>query len=251
MLARAKDPPVPASDRALLDARDLWFSYHHGSPVLHGVDLRVGPGEIAMILGRSGSGKTTLIKIIKGLLRPDRGTVRFDAPENGRAPAAKIAYIPQTLGLVRNTTALENTLTGALSRTSLGRSMVKSFSRETVEEAKQTLAGLGLAAKVHERVFELSGGERQRVAIARALMQHPSLILADEFVSQLDHVTAEEILELMHRIADSGVGMLITTHEIDVVMNHADRVLIMQGGRVVHDQPPSLLSPEGLVNLLR
>ena len=73
-------------------------------------------------------------------------------------------------------------------------------------------------------------------------MQHPKLILADEFVSQLDHVTAEEILESMHAIVGTGVGMLVTTHEIDVVMNHADRVLIMQGGRIVHDAAPSLLS---------
>ena len=204
-----------------------------------------------MVLGRSGSGKSTLIKIIKGLLRPDRGTIGFRAPDNGGPSTARIAYIPQTLGLVRNTTALENTLTGALSRTPFARSIVKSFPSEVTDEAEQTLAGLGLAAKIHERVFDLSGGERQRVAIARALMQHPQLILADEFVSQLDHVTAEEILESMHGIVGTGVGMLVTTHEIDVVLNHADRVLIMQGGRIVHDQPPALLSPEALIELLR
>jgi phosphonate transport system ATP-binding protein len=252
MLARADDKASAlASDRPLLDVRDLWFSYTRRSPVLQGVDLSVEAGQIAMVLGRSGSGKTTLIKIIKGLLRPDRGSMVFHAPDNGTSSAARIAYIPQTLGLVRNTTALENTLTGALSRTPFARSIVKSFPREITDEAEQTLAGLGLGPKIHDRVFDLSGGQRQRVAIARALMQHPRLILADEFVSQLDHVTAEETLESMHEIAGTGVGMLVTTHEIDVVMNHADRVLIMQGGRVVHDQSPTLLSPDGLVELLR
>jgi ABC-type phosphate/phosphonate transport system ATPase subunit len=250
MLARAGSLQIETSERTLLDARDLWFSYSRRAPVLQGVDLSVQAGEIAMILGRSGSGKTTLIKIIKGLLRPDRGTVHLLVPENGRAPAAKIAYIPQSLGLVRNTTALENTLTGALARTPLARSMVKSFPGDTVDEARQTLISLGLGDKIEKPVFELSGGQRQRVAIARALMQHPRLILADEFVSQLDHVTAEEILGLMHEIAGTGVGMLITTHEIDVVMNHADRLLIMQGGRIVHDKPPALVSAEDLVALL-
>ena len=251
MLVQADGSPTLISERPLLEVRDLWFSYDRRLPVLQGVDLSVNAGQIAMILGRSGSGKTTLIKVIKGLIRPDRGTMGFHAAENGAPPAARIAYIPQTLGLVRNTTALENTLTGALSRTPFARSIVKSFPSEITDEAEQTLTGLGLGAKINERVFDLSGGERQRVAIARALMQHPRLILADEFVSQLDHVTAEEILESMHEIVATGVGMLVTTHEIDVVLNHADRVLIMQGGRIVHDQPPSLLSPEGLIELLR
>jgi phosphonate transport system ATP-binding protein len=152
---------------------------------------------------------------------------------------------------VRNTTALENALTGALTRTPVARSIIKSFSSEITREARETLAGLGLAAKMDKRVFDLSGGERQRVAIARALMQHPRLILADEFVSHLDHVTTEEILASTHAIAQTGVGMLISTHEIDVVMNHADRVLVMQDGRIIHDKPPSLLSPVGLIDLLR
>jgi phosphonate transport system ATP-binding protein len=251
MLAQAEEAPAPAPGSALLEARDLWFSYDRRSPVIRGVDLAVRGGEIAMVLGRSGSGKTTLIKIIKGLLRPERGSVRCYAPQNGTSPAARIAYIPQTLGLVRNTTALENALTGALTRTPVARSMIKSFSSGIRDEARETLAGLGLAAKTDKRVFELSGGERQRVAIARALMQHPRLILADEFVSQLDHVTAEEILNSMHRIAAAGVGLLVTTHEIDIVMNHADRVLVMQDGCIIHDQPPSSLSPDRLIRLLR
>lgn len=252
MLARADErDPARASGSPLLDVRDLWFSYDRRSPVLQGVDLSVDAGQIAMVLGRSGSGKTTLIKIIKGLLRPDRGSVWFRSPDNGTSSVTRIAYIPQTLGLVRNTTALENALTGALTRTPLARSIVKSFPNEITDEAEQTLAGLGLSAKMHERVFDLSGGERQRVAIARALMQHPRLILADEFVSQLDHVTAEEILESMHKVVGTGVGMLVTTHEIDVVMNHADRVLIMQSGRIIHDEAPSLLSADGLIELLR
>jgi phosphonate transport system ATP-binding protein len=252
MLVRTDEmtPNITSGDR-LLEVRDLWFSYDRRSPVLCGIDLTIQTGEIAMVLGRSGSGKTTLIKIIKGLLRPDRGSARWCVHQNGVSPAARVAYIPQTLGLVRNTTALENTLTGALTRTPIARSMIKSFSREITEEARETLTGLGLSAKINKRVFDLSGGERQRVAIARALMQHPGLILADEFVSQLDHVTAEEILDSMHQIARRGVGMLITTHEIDVVMNHAHRVLVMQDGRIIHDQPPSLLSPDGLIDLLR
>jgi phosphonate transport system ATP-binding protein len=219
--------------------------------VLRGVNVAVERSQIVMVLGRSGSGKTTLLRVLKGLLRADRGSISFQAARIGSSIAGRIAYIPQTMGLVRNSTALENSLTGALTRTPFARSVVRSFPGEIVEEAMHTLADLGLARKANEPVFNLSGGERQRVAIARALMQKPELILADEFVSQLDHVTAREILQLVHSVAKQGVGMLVTTHEIDVVIGHADRVLIMRDGRIVHDGVSSQLSAGDLVKLMK
>jgi phosphonate transport system ATP-binding protein len=252
MLAQADDsPPAGTTGGSLLDARDIWFSYGQRWPVLQGISVSVERGQIVMVLGRSGSGKTTLLRVLKGLLAPDRGSVSFRAGQNGKSPAGRIAYIPQTLGLVRNLTALENALTGALTRAPFARSLVRSFPREIMDETKQTLADLGLAHKINEPAFNLSGGERQRVAIARALMQKPELILADEFLSQLDHVTAREILDLVHTVAGGGVGMLVTTHEIDVVINHADRILIMREGRIVHDEPSSRLSAGALVSLMK
>jgi phosphonate transport system ATP-binding protein len=251
MLAEGERPSAAAQGGVLLEAKGVSFAYQQHAPVLTDIDITIRAGEIAMILGRSGCGKTTLLKVLKGLLRPQRGSVRFETTADGAPPASHTAYIPQTLGLVRNTSALENALTGTLARTSLGRSMIRSFPREAVEEAKETLSGLGLGAKIDKRVFDLSGGERQRVAIARALMQHPRLILADEFVSQLDHATAEEILESMRDIARGGVGMLVTTHEVDVVMNHSDRVLVIRDGRVIHDEPAQDLTQAGLIQLLR
>jgi ABC-type phosphate/phosphonate transport system ATPase subunit len=125
------------------------------------------------------------------------------------------------------------------------------FPRPTVSLAKETLAGLGLGDKLHERVHNLSGGERQRVAIARALMQRPDVILADEFVSQLDPVTTDHILEMMRGIASDGVSLLITTHEIDVVVNHADQLLIMRGGTTTYDGRPTDISRAAMVELLR
>ena len=236
----------------LLKASDLWFAYNRRTPVLSGVDMTVAAGRMAMVLGRSGSGKTTLLKVLKGLLRPQRGTVTLHLPPNGaRRPAGRIAYIPQTLGLVRSMTALENTLTGALSRVGTVRSVARAFPREVLEEARETLAGLGIAHKEREPVYNLSGGERQRVAIGRALMQRPALILADEFVSQLDHITAEEILDTMHRLAEGGVGLLVTTHEIDVVVEHADEVVVMRGGTVTHRSEGAGLTVDGLLGHLR
>ncbi len=237
-----------------LKAHDIWFSYDGKSEILRGVDLTVQRGLMTMILGRSGSGKTTLLKVLQGLLVPQRGSVQLlpAGQENGsKLGRGRVAYVPQTLGLVRNMTGLENALTGALGRVGTMRTLFRSFPKGIVEEARATLTSLGLGAKIDERVFSLSGGERQRVAIARALMQQPDLILADEFVSQLDPITAEGILEMMRGIAAEGVGFLITTHEVDVVANHADRVVVMRQGVVSHDGGAQRLTMEDMLGLLR
>lgn len=254
---RASSQPRPAErlarGQAVVEARDISFSYDRKNLVLDGVNLDVAAGEITMVLGRSGSGKTTLLKVIKGLLRPQRGTVRMHlGEEHGGRKSAAVAYVPQTLGLVRSMSALDNTLTGGLSRSGMLASLVKMFPRAVADEAKDTLASLGLAHKIHEPVYKLSGGQRQRIAIARALMQQPALILADEFVSQLDAVTATEILDLMRGIArEKGVALLVTTHETDVVEDYADRVIVMREGKVTHDAPGGHLSQAEMVELLR
>jgi phosphonate transport system ATP-binding protein len=162
-----------------------------------------------------------------------------------------VAYVPQTLGLVRNMTALENALMGALGYTGTLSSLLKLFPHDTLDEAKATLTTLGLGDKMNKKVYALSGGERQRVAIARALMQRPSVILADEFVSQLDPITAEEILGIMREVARRGVGLLITTHETDVVSNYADLLVVMQDGRVTYEGPARGVSIPAMIGLLR
>jgi phosphonate transport system ATP-binding protein len=126
------------------------------------------------------------------------------------------------------------------------------FPRALVDEAKDTLDRLGLADKAHEPAYRLSGGQRQRVAIARALMQRPALILADEFVSQLDALTATEILDLIRAVArENNVAVLVTTHETDVVEAYADRVVILREGRVVRDAPGGSLSQTEMLELMR
>ena len=245
---------APAQNGWALQARDLWYSYDGRRQVLQGVDLAIGRGLLTMLLGRSGSGKTTLLRLAKGLLRPQRGSITAlgaTLASDGQQVRDRIAYIPQNLGLVRSATALENTLVGALNRSNLLASLVKVFSADTVREARETLRSLGLGDKLDERVYSLSGGERQRVAIARALMQRPLLILADEFVSQLDPVTAAEIMDMTREIAAGGVSLLITTHEVDLVAAYGDRAVVLKDGRVVHEGTGSELPERELVELMR
>lgn len=211
--------------------------------MLRGVSLKISEGAICMILGPSGSGKTTFLKAVKGLLRPQKGSISIFGLEvsarlNGRLRGGlghRVAYIPQNLGLVRGMTVLENALTGALGRTGTFPSLVKAFSLEDVLEAKGLLDTLGIGPKTEEKVYNLSGGERQRVAIARALMQRPQLVLADEFVSQLDPVTSREMMGMVLDIVKGGVTFLITCHEMDLVSRYGDMAVFLRDGQKVYE----------------
>jgi phosphonate transport system ATP-binding protein len=231
---------VAVRDPAALSIADVWLSYVPGRPVLRGVSLEAGPGAVTMILGMSGSGKTTLLKVAKGLLIPQRGEVRVlgepvvSAQARGRLDH-RVAYIPQQLGLVRTLSALDNALTGALSRVAKLPSLLRLMPEDEVRQAREVLARLGLGAKTDDKVYALSGGERQRVAIARALMQRPRVLLADEFISDLDPLTSAEIMTIVRDVCRSGVAVVMTTHEMDVVRSHADHVVVLREGEKALD----------------
>jgi phosphonate transport system ATP-binding protein len=163
----------------------------------------------------------------------------------------RVAYIPQTLGLVRNMSVLQNSLIGSLGRVGTMPSLAQAFPGPLVEQATHTLETLGLRHKLNERAYNLSGGERQRVAIARALMQNPRMILADEFVSQLDTPRAFEIMEIVRSIASQGVTFMITTHELDLVTRFGDTAVFLKEGRKVHEGPAADVDLDSLTRLMR
>ncbi|MBI2828239.1 MAG: ATP-binding cassette domain-containing protein, partial [Acidobacteria bacterium] len=223
-----------------------------------GIDLAVTPGSICMILGPSGSGKSTLLKVIKGLVPPTAGTLSLFGervrgapdPRSGAALRRSVAWIPQNLGLVRNMTVVDNVLIGTLSHVGTLASLIGTFPAGLREEALATLESLGIRSKAEERVFNLSGGERQRVAIARALMQHPRLVLADEFVSQLDPLTTREMLEIVTSIARTGVTFLVTSHEVELVAEYGDRVVVLRDGRKIHEGAANVFTLASVMTLM-
>lgn len=238
-----------------INLEDVWVSYGgRSTPVLRGVDLQVGSGDALSIVGPSGSGKTTLLRVVLGFLRPNRGRVEVLGQEPGSKEAAalrtKIGYIPQQLGLVQNLTALENALLGSLSRLGAWRSLLAAFHEGEVERARSCLECVGLGDKADKKVYQLSGGERQRVAIARALVQQPSILLADEFLSDLDHHRAQDILEIMRAINRGGQTMVMVTHDLGLASGWGKRAVIINEGRKVAEVDTSEMKPEDLVRLL-
>ncbi len=215
----------------------LSYAYRRGRPVLRDVSLEAQSGEILAILGTSGSGKSTLLRLCRGLLACRSGSVRV-AGEPVRAGRGaldpRIAYIPQQLGLVRSLSVLDNILVGALARRgAVG--LIRLGTPELERRAERVAQSLGIGHKLREKAYTLSGGERQRVAIARALLQDAQVLLADEFISQLDPLTTGEIMRLVRQVADDGVAVVMTTHEHSIVRDHADRAIVLRDGVKVVD----------------
>jgi len=204
--------------------------------VLKDVSLRVREGAFLGIIGPSGSGKTTLLKVLAGFLKPKRGALSvLGQPVHGmrRALRRRLGYIPQQLGLVRGMSALDNVLMGSLGRVGSVRSLLGLMPAEERVAALEWLRRLGIADKAEEKAFRLSGGQRQRVAIARTLLQRPGIVFADEFVSDLDMTTAQEIVRLARQIGEEqGITWVCTMHEPGLVAQFATEVVVVRDGRV-------------------
>jgi putative ABC transport system ATP-binding protein len=213
------------SRRFQLGAEDVW--------ALRDVSLQVEPGEVLALVGRSGSGKTSLINIIAGLDQPTEGAVEIDGErvdQMGEKQLTelrrrKLGFVFQSFGLLPLLSAQENVeLPMRIAGVGYG---------ERSKRAKAVLDLVGLNRRSNHRPFELSGGEQQRVAIARALATQPTLILADEPTGELDSTTAGVIFDLLKQLAHTeGITVITCTHD-RLVMERADRVEELSGGRLV------------------
>lgn len=189
--------------------------------ILAGVDLDVSAGEIVALMGLSGSGKTTILRVIAGLERADAGDVR--------APKAGMVF--QFHYLFEHLTALENVCLAPVHALGV-------TDREAEARARQLLDQLGVGHRAGALPRELSGGEAQRVAIARALAVDPPLLLLDEPTASLDPARRNELGDILSALASSGRTLLLTSHDDDFVRDHATRVVVLAGGRVVEEGEP-------------
>ena len=228
------------STKKIIQMNNISTSYDSKNFALEKINMSIDRGTNYAVVGQSGSGKSTLLKLMNGMMIPSSGTIKVDymTPNINDKKFKKmmhtIGYIPQSLGLVKNSTVLENILLGALPRLGFIASMLKKFPAEEIEEAKRLLSLVGLSGKENRKAYMLSGGEKRRVAIARALMQKPTILLADESVSELDHVTAREIMDL---IADAQKKMNLTAimvhHDMQLALEYANRVAVIKEGHKI------------------
>ncbi|MBM3898040.1 MAG: ATP-binding cassette domain-containing protein [Thaumarchaeota archaeon] len=223
-----------------IELQDIWFSYDGKNYILKEVNLSIKQGSSTVIVGANGCGKTTLLKIINGLVKPQKGSVRvFGINVNGRHGTnarRHIGYVPQQLGLLRNSTVLENVLVGGLARMGAA-SVLRLYPQEEIDYAIKCIDKAKIGHKVHEKVYRLSGGERQRVAIARALMQKPLIILADEFTSDLDYRSANEMMGFMNEFRRDGMALVMVTHNPDLAFRHGETMVFLKDGSKLSEAP--------------
>lgn len=227
----------------VLSAEGLLKTYSRRA-VVQGVSLEVHGGEIVGLLGPNGAGKTTTFSIVVGLVRPDAGVVRLgkqdltDLPMYRRARAG-ISYLPQEPSVFRKMTVEENLL-AILETLDLPRG-------EQRERADRLLAEFGLEALRTHRAYTLSGGERRRVEIARSLVLSPDFLLLDEPFAGIDPIAVLEIQAIARRLASSGIGVLITDHNVRETLSIVDRAYIINAGQILRAGTPVALSSDAVV----
>jgi len=205
--------------------------------VLHGIDLTVQQGERIVLCGPSGSGKATLIRCISHLEVAEEGVIRtLGADLTKPSPARRLALrevgmVFQSFNLFPHMTVLQNCTLAPISVRGLSH-------QKAAEQARHYLSKVGVENQANKYPSQLSGGQQQRVAIARALCMEPKIMLFDEPTSALDPEMVNEVLDVIVKLAETGMTLLCVTHEMGFARQVADRILFLDAGRIVEDVPP-------------
>ena len=205
--------------------------------VLKDIDFTVSTGDVISIIGASGSGKSTLLRCINLLETPSSGEILYHGKNvlgrGTRAPEYRshVGMVFQSFNLFNNMTVLENCMTGQIK-------VLKRGKEEARRHAMEYLERVGMAPFIHARPRQISGGQKQRVAIARAMAMEPEILLFDEPTSALDPEMVGEVLNVMQALAESGMTMLVVTHEMAFARDVSSRVVYMSGGVICEQGSP-------------
>lgn len=220
----------------IIIAQDVhkWYGKFHA---LQGASLTVNPGEVVVIMGPSGSGKSTFIRTFNALETYQQGRIVIDGIElstdmkNIEAIRQEVGMVFQQFNLFPHLTVLQNI--------TLAPVWARKWPKAKAEAvAMQLLERVGILEQAQKYPGQLSGGQQQRVAIARALAMQPKIMLFDEPTSALDPEMVREVLDVMRSLAQSGMTMVVVTHEVGFAREVADRIMLMDGGRVIEEASP-------------
>ena len=206
--------------------------------VLHGIDLSIAEGEVVCVIGPSGSGKSTLIRCINHLesfsseSRIEVDGIKVERGRNLARVRAEVGMVFQSFNLFPHLSVLKNIMIAPMR-------VRGTTPDEAARKARELLARVGITEQADKYPEQLSGGQQQRVAIARALAMEPRVLLFDEPTSALDPEMVGEVLDVMRKLAGTGVTMIVVTHEMGFARQVADRVIFMDGGRIVEAGTPA------------
>ena len=226
-----------------LQALELSKSYR-GRKVVDDVELEIGQGEVVGLLGPNGAGKTTTFYILVGLTRPDSGRVLLNGDEITDLPMylrarSGISYLPQEPSVFRQLTSEENLL--AVLET------LPLTSEQQRDRLEELLVQMGLETVRTSKAYTLSGGERRRLEIARSLTLQPSFVLLDEHFSGIDPLTVKDLQEIIRDLAKTGIGVLITDHNVRETLSVTDHAYILKNGKIFRKGSPQDLSADAEV----
>lgn len=227
------------SEEKIIEIKELSKSFGNHE-VLRKIDFSVSKGEVICILGSSGSGKSTLLRCVNRLEHQTTGKIFYHGKEVRNVQKevnkyrSKVGMVFQSFNLFNNMTVLENCMAGT-------RKVLHISKQEAFDRAIQHLKAVGMAPYINAKPSQLSGGQKQRVAIARGLCMNPEVLLFDEPTSALDPEMVGEVLNVMKELADTGLTMLIVTHEMGFARDVSSRIIFMDQGYIAEDAPPEEL----------
>ncbi|WP_423364701.1 amino acid ABC transporter ATP-binding protein [Mycoplasma sp. P36-A1] len=223
----------------MINVENLEKSFDNNQ-VLYDINFNINKGEVVTLIGASGSGKSTLLRCLNLLEKPDDGKIFFEGTnilENKlkiKEVLPKMGMVFQNFNLFDNLSVLDNCM--------LAPRLVKSISKEENRAlAMSYLQKVGMERFANINVASLSGGQKQRVAIARALSMEPDIMLFDEPTSALDPESVGEVLQVMKDLADTGMSMIVVTHEMSFAQEVSDKVCFMNNGRIIEENIPEVI----------
>lgn len=236
----------------LLQVNNLCKEYTGGTKALDDISFSVDEKEFVTIIGPSGAGKSTLLRCFNKLIDYTDGEIIFDnkvikdvKKKDLRKLRTNIGMIFQHYNLVDRLSVVENVLHGRLGYKSSIVGAMGIYTEKEKQDAFNILKKLGLEDQAYKRCDQLSGGQKQRVGIARALIQNPKLLLCDEPIASLDPSSSKVIMDQIKKInKEMNITCILNLHQVDVAINYSDRIIGINGGRIVFDGKPSELTKE-------